>query len=70
MKPCKLTMTAFGPYRGTATVDFSVFGESGGDTCTSAPESSSDANESRSTLSWLPLVTQTGIPRAWTRERK
>ena len=29
MKPCKLTMTAFGPYRGTATVDFSVFGESG-----------------------------------------
>ncbi len=29
MKPCKLTMTAFGPYTGTVTVDFSVFGESG-----------------------------------------
>ncbi len=29
MKPSKLTMTAFGPYTGTVTVDFSVFGESG-----------------------------------------
>lgn len=29
MKPGKLIMTAFGPYTGTVTVDFSVFGDSG-----------------------------------------
>ena len=29
MRPIKLTMTAFGPYAGTAEVDFSRFGEKG-----------------------------------------
>ncbi len=29
MRPCKLTMTAFGPYAGSETVDFEKFGEKG-----------------------------------------
>ena len=29
MKPIKLVMSAFGPYAGETTVDFSVFGETG-----------------------------------------
>ena len=29
MRPIKLTMTAFGPYAGSVTVDFSRFGEKG-----------------------------------------
>ena len=29
MRPCTLSMTAFGPYAGTETVDFEKFGEKG-----------------------------------------
>ena len=29
MRPLKLTMTAFGPYAGTETIDFEQFGDSG-----------------------------------------